>query len=272
MRGMTASARLFARIAMLLLAATVLPGVAMAREPRIALVITNGAYQNFDPLRATGEDGKGCAVWCTLDAYSHERYPIELGIPEVLAYLEDRLFEGMPVANAMEWPAKFLAAVKVGADLSGVWPRFAYWLLTEELPDVGDATRVAIDGTADLHAAQIEGLEVPLGEWNAAADAAYSASAARAAAYTDYAARAAASAASAVPCPWSIDARAAVRAAASAAANAANAAAYSARAAAYTANVAYAAASAASADANAYRECCLRQAEKLLEIISSVSP
>jgi formylglycine-generating enzyme required for sulfatase activity len=69
MRGMTASARLFARIAMLLLAATVLPGVAMAREPRIALVITNGAYQNFDPLRATGEDGSRVAAALTVGGF-----------------------------------------------------------------------------------------------------------------------------------------------------------------------------------------------------------
>ncbi|KUR78346.1 SUMF1/EgtB/PvdO family nonheme iron enzyme [Novosphingobium sp. Fuku2-ISO-50] len=73
MPGRTASARLFARIALLLLAATmlsgVLPGVAMAREPRIALVITNGAYQNFDPLRATGEDGSRVAAALTVGGF-----------------------------------------------------------------------------------------------------------------------------------------------------------------------------------------------------------
>ena len=35
-----------------------LPGAAAAREPRLALVITNGAYQNFDTLGATVVDGQ----------------------------------------------------------------------------------------------------------------------------------------------------------------------------------------------------------------------
>src|ERR1700750_491921 len=39
------------------------------------------------------ENGKGCAVGCTLESYEHRRYPIELGIPLHLAHLEDALFE-----------------------------------------------------------------------------------------------------------------------------------------------------------------------------------
>ncbi len=37
----------------------------------------------------TWTDGKGCAIGCTLESYDHRRYPIELGIPTVLAHLED---------------------------------------------------------------------------------------------------------------------------------------------------------------------------------------
>jgi hypothetical protein len=33
-------------------------------------------------IRGTGwENGKGCAVGCTLENYDHSQYPIELGIP-----------------------------------------------------------------------------------------------------------------------------------------------------------------------------------------------
>lgn len=45
-------------------------------------------HQKLDKLKkgATGENGKGCAVACTLDMiYDHSRYPVELGIPEWLA-------------------------------------------------------------------------------------------------------------------------------------------------------------------------------------------
>jgi hypothetical protein len=51
------------------------------------------AHQKADNLiRGTGwNNGKGCAVGCTLESYDHSQYPIELGIPEWLAKLEDTL-------------------------------------------------------------------------------------------------------------------------------------------------------------------------------------
>jgi formylglycine-generating enzyme required for sulfatase activity len=53
------------RISALMLGVVVLcgafPGLALAREARLALVISNGAYQNFDRLGATGEDGNRIA-------------------------------------------------------------------------------------------------------------------------------------------------------------------------------------------------------------------
>ena len=76
------------------------------------------------------EDGKGCAIGCTLENYDHAQYPIELGIPEMLAHLEDMIFEELPNDQAMLWPERFLAAIKPGADLSLVGWKFQYWLLT----------------------------------------------------------------------------------------------------------------------------------------------
>ena len=69
-------------------------------------------------IQGTGwYNGKGCAVGCTLENYDHSRYPIELGLPEWLARLEDGIFENLPLAEAKEWPAKFLAAIPVGVDV-----------------------------------------------------------------------------------------------------------------------------------------------------------
>ena len=65
----------------------------------------------------TGDGGKGCAVWCTLDAYDHARYPIELGIPEWLARVEDKIFEEMSEQKSRTWPRDFLDAIAPGADL-----------------------------------------------------------------------------------------------------------------------------------------------------------
>ncbi len=66
-------------------------------------------------IRGAGwENGKGCAVGCTLEAYDHSRYPIELGIPEWVAFLEDTVFEGSSKKFAMTWPVRLLEAVPVG--------------------------------------------------------------------------------------------------------------------------------------------------------------
>ena len=73
------------------------------------------------------EDGKGCAVGCTIEGSSHMRYEIELGIPVGLAYLEDTIFEGMTNSKAMKFPLKFLEAIPVGADLSLVTAKFIVW-------------------------------------------------------------------------------------------------------------------------------------------------
>ena len=69
-------------------------------------------------IRGVGwDEGKGCAVGCTLENYDHSQYPIELGIPEWLARVEDTLFEGMSFEKSKTWPKDFLEAINVGADL-----------------------------------------------------------------------------------------------------------------------------------------------------------
>ena len=77
------------------------------------------------------QNGKGCAIGCTVETNDdpHSRYPIEIGIPEWLAYLEDSLFESLPNGQAKEWPIRFLEAIPVGADLGPVLPKFCLWLL-----------------------------------------------------------------------------------------------------------------------------------------------
>ena len=176
---------------------------------------------------------RGCAVACSLrsldeiegrplqrDNRSHVDLAKRLGIPLQLAYLEDKIFEGLPRKEALSWPTRFAQAIPVGADMSLVWPRFALWLLVD--PDAGVLrfartvpVQRAISGVAALFARQIAGEMVTLQEWRtarsdaaaaayAAADAAYAAyadadaaAAAYAAAYADAAAYAAADAAAA---------------------------------------------------------------------------
>lgn len=77
------------------------------------------------------ENGRGCAVGCTIHSSDHFSYEKELGIPIILARLEDKIFENLPIMIAKEWPLRFLNAIPVGKDLSKIWPKFAIWLLID---------------------------------------------------------------------------------------------------------------------------------------------
>lgn len=110
-------------------------------------------------------NGKGCAVGCLLKGDNHEEFPNAFGIPEILAHLDDRLFEGLPKADSVAWPEEFMGAcIKVGQTreermkrLGVVGWQFLYWLLTEELPksvvgegEIYDNVRKAIAQCADV--------------------------------------------------------------------------------------------------------------------------
>lgn len=81
---------------------------------------------------AVYQPGKGCAVGCTLQTYDHSLYPSLLGVPELLARVQDRIFENLSPSDALDFPEQFLDAIPVGADLSMVWPRLALWMLADE--------------------------------------------------------------------------------------------------------------------------------------------
>ena len=83
------------------------------------------------------KDGKGCAVGCTIRSGNHAEYETRFGIPQMLARLEDCIFEGLPVENARAWPERFMGAIRPGADLSRVGWQFLHWLLTDNTVNPG---------------------------------------------------------------------------------------------------------------------------------------
>ena len=82
------------------------------------------------------QDGKGCAVGCTIHSDKHSAYETELGLPEWLARLEDTLFEHLPNERAQRFPAQFLSAIPVGVDLATVKWQFCAFLLSENIEQV----------------------------------------------------------------------------------------------------------------------------------------
>jgi hypothetical protein len=192
---------------------------------------TKGTYWN---------NGKGCAVGCTIHSGNHAEYEPRFGIPQMLARLEDTIFEGLPNDLSKVWPLQFIGSVQEGSDLSLVGWKFLHWILTDEGVNPGINHPVvanAIKKCADLIKLLVEGGIVKYSAASvaeSAASAAYSAaSAARSAASAESAAYSAArSAESAATAAYST-ARSAARGAESAAYSAACAADNAARSAVY---------------------------------------
>jgi hypothetical protein len=115
------------------------------------------------------QNGRGCAVGCTIHGSSHAAYETELGIPRILARLEDRLFESMAIGDAKGWPERFLAAIPLGADLSLVWPNLAVWLLIDPEHGVVKFAKKAeiekaIRDVANAYQRMIDGESIPRSE------------------------------------------------------------------------------------------------------------
>ena len=125
------------------------------------------------------EDGKGCAVGClTHDPDGgHEQYPDRWGIPEWLAHLEDRVFEGLPADQARLWPERFMSAIPVGVEvtdeLAHVMARGRLAALLELAPSwpescrgqVSDAIRLVMEARTDEERSAAEAAA-----WSAEAD------------------------------------------------------------------------------------------------------
>lgn len=142
------------------------------------------AHEEADEItQGTGwENGKGCAVGCTLHAYDHSQGPEKLGWPVWLLRLEDNLFEVMTPADAMGFPRRVAEVIPVGADLEPVRLRFLHWLLTDFLGREWPAGTIRVlDDMSALFARAIAGDDPTAAEWDKAAWAAWAAWTARAA-------------------------------------------------------------------------------------------
>jgi hypothetical protein len=134
---------------------------------------------------------KGCAVTCSMFTPEefktgnvdkkdiHGRYVTQIGVPRIIAYLEDQIFEGLPVAESKDWPLNFMQAIPVGVDLENVWRKFMIWLLVDDTAGVikfanTENSRKAIRDVADAFTTSLT-TPVPIETWSklaaAAADA-----------------------------------------------------------------------------------------------------
>jgi len=134
-----------------------------------------------------GKNFRGCAVGCSIHSlfivtgeyYSpryHQAYEKELGIPTVLGELQDVIHEGLSDEDFPTWPERFMEAVPTEADLSLVFPRFALWLLSDEVYGVlhkveTDEEREVISSAIGLCSRTItNGAVLSASVWEAVAD------------------------------------------------------------------------------------------------------
>ena len=126
------------------------------------------------------EDGKGCAVGCTLDRYSHKGFEDELGIPEWVAHLIDTLHEN---TSSDVWPTfsiNFLKAVKPGVNLELIKPQFIKFILWRNLNrvlvlDISDELKEEITSAISLCIEAQDDKSKKSAAWSAAESAAESA-------------------------------------------------------------------------------------------------
>lgn len=127
--------------------------IARVRAHRKADDIIKGTYGG--PLNSKS-GWRGCGIGCTIHGSSHAAYEKELGIPQILAQLEDQIFEGLPKSKCIMWPEQFLSAIRPGSDLGMVWPALAVWLLSDAKHGVQryantDLTKKAVTDVLSLY-------------------------------------------------------------------------------------------------------------------------
>lgn len=77
-------------------------------------------------------NGKGCAVGCTLNGHNIHDYENKLGIPIELAYLEDNIFQGLENDIYKDFPIRFLSSININSNLEMIFYKFIYWMLIDK--------------------------------------------------------------------------------------------------------------------------------------------
>ena len=149
---------------------------------RVADRLKQGVY--YSPT-----SGKGCAVGCTLHDFKpgheavHDEYRELFHVPPSLAWLEDVIFENLPLTEAQEWPTRFVLAIPQGADfdaLDKVTHGLCAWLLLNPhspLRAVGDLP--LIRQTGEMMVKAFLGEDFTLNDWKYHAHSNYTSAQAR---------------------------------------------------------------------------------------------
>lgn len=166
------------------------------QELKYALVAEIRKHREHDQViqgnygEASSGRFRGCAVGCSIDSLfrlgghvlphylcgDHGVYERELGIPKILAELQDVIHEGLSDESFPTWPERFMEAVPTEKDLSLAFPKFALWFLTDETYGIlnyaiGTIHQEAVEEASGLFSAIVVGEHIPLHVWRDCAEA-----------------------------------------------------------------------------------------------------
>ncbi len=124
------------------------------------------------------EKGKGCAVGCTIHSDKHNKYESRLGIPEWVARLEDRLFEGMENADSKEFPSRLIKAIPVGfSNWKHVYHKLYIHILEKECKNIDhELVKNTFYDVIELHKRESKNKKLWSTAWSVAESAADAAS------------------------------------------------------------------------------------------------
>ena len=133
------------------------PGVKEAVVQRVR------EHQRLDQLiqRVYWDGSKGCGIGCATHSSDHRAFERLYNLPVFLAYMNEHIFESLPLEEAKGWTLRFFEALPVGVDLELVFPRFMQWLLSD--PDgmrqyANAETLASIDTLVTLYSKRIAGI------------------------------------------------------------------------------------------------------------------
>jgi hypothetical protein len=104
--------------------------------------------------KLTGEDGRGCFIWCAAGVYDTSELHDKTGIAPRMSKLLEAIFEGLEPSEARQFAMDVTHAIPYGVVLDDAIPPFLHWLMGKLVPktEEGGDVRKSVEQVRDLYA------------------------------------------------------------------------------------------------------------------------
>ncbi len=119
-------------------------------------------------------DSSAAWFYGSLDESGYKVSLTDLGFPELLMYLENSIYKGLPQKQGGEFSLSFLEQTPVGADLTQIVDRFCHWMLSSEeagmINYLEDETASHVKLVATFYELKIKGIYLRAEDWGHLSD------------------------------------------------------------------------------------------------------